>query len=395
VRVLQINNEFPPLGGGTATVTFEFCRRLREADGISTEVVTSNGFGVSQSDYDELSDCLLTRLPLKQRCIHHASVFDLVRFAASSLRYLAFHPRRASFDITLAWCTVPAGVVAFLLYKVYGLPYIIRVSGPDIPGFERRYRFIYPFLRPILKAVWRSSTSIICKCQEEANRVLGVLPSARVRVIPNGVDTETYHPPAHRLSRSRVSMLCVARLVERKGQRIAIRALAALRMLGVDAALTLVGDGDSRKAYQDLATVLNVDAFVDFRGSVRREEMPDVYRDADIFILPSSAESMSVACLEALASGLPLVLTSGGGTDAFLEHGKNGFSISHDDLDGFVSALSILARDNDLRDAFGKYSRRLAHKFSWSTTTHEMIAALKESVNERNEGSQSSSEEAI
>jgi glycosyltransferase involved in cell wall biosynthesis len=152
--------------------------------------------------------------------------------------------------------------------------------------------------------------------------------------------------------------------------------------MGVDAALTLVGDGDSKKDYQDLAKALNVAAFVDFRGSVPREEMPHVYRDADIFILPSSAESMSVACLEALASGLPLVLTAGGGADAFLEHGKNGFLISHGDLDGFVSALSTLSGDRELRDSFAKHSREVARKFSWSTTTDEMIAALRDSVAE-------------
>jgi phosphatidylinositol alpha-1,6-mannosyltransferase len=377
VRVLQINNEYPPLGGGTATVTHETCKRLYVIGKIRSELVTSNGFGIFQTSDDTASGCIITQLPLQQKCLHHASLIDLIRFTLSSLRYLFNRQKLESFDITLAWCTVPAGFIAFVLCKVYGLPYIVRVSGPDIPGFERRYRLIYPILTPILKMIWRSSRCVICKCQEEAERVCKILSDAPIRIIPNGVDIERFYPDVFRSLNQSISILCVARLVERKGQRLAIRALASLRSMGIDAVLTLVGDGDSKEAYSELVISLGLSEFIRFSGSIDRIDMPNIYRNADIFVLPSTAESMSVACLEALASGLPLVLTSGGGSEAFIDQGKNGFLIAAGDEPGFVDAMYLLARDSELRASFGKHSRDIAKRFSWTITTQGIIDALE------------------
>jgi glycosyltransferase involved in cell wall biosynthesis len=205
-----------------------------------------------------------------------------------------------------------------------------------------------------------------------------VLPEARIRIVPNGVDTDTYYPARTRSPGPRVRILCVARLVERKGQRLAIKALAAIRTLGVDAELMLVGDGDSLASYKEFAHACGVGEHVMFRGALSRAEMPDAYRDADIFLLPSFAESMSVAALEALASGLPLVVTQGGGADLFVEHGRNGFLIPYGDVEALTAAIHELANSSELRAQYASESRRKSGQFSWSATTQGLLNALRE-----------------
>ena len=75
------------------------------------------------------------------------------------------------YDFCFAWSTVPAGAVAFALYRLVMLPYAVWVSGPDIPGFERRYRFIYPLLSPIIRRIWREATYVVAKCAGEIEMI--------------------------------------------------------------------------------------------------------------------------------------------------------------------------------------------------------------------------------
>jgi glycosyltransferase involved in cell wall biosynthesis len=380
VRVLQLNNEYPPLGGGTATVTAEVSKQLRNHPAIENVLVTSSGDGTFSNSFDESTGMTITKLPLKQKCVHHASVFDLLGYGWSAWRMARKCHAASPFDVVFAWCTVPAGFVAYIINKRFGVPYIVRVSGPDIPGFERRYRFLYPLLKPILVRIWDSAHCVVCKCPEEAERVRSVMPTVRIELVPNGVDILTYRPKLEKNESGVLRLLCVARLIERKGQRIALEAVAELNRAGIPVQLILVGDGDSREAYEALSRTLGIETHVEFRGSAPREAMPEIYREADIFILPSSAESMSVACLEALASGLPLVVSAGGGAESFVESGRNGFLVPSHQTSGFVRAVSALHEDRKLLSTFGAHSRKIAERFSWTAASDALLALLDEAV---------------
>ncbi len=105
----------------------------------------------------------------------------------------------------------------------------------------------------------------------------------------------------------------MARLIERKGQQLLIQAVHELRRQGVELTLELVGTGDAEAAYRSLAQGLGVSGQVNFRGYIPREEIPAVYAAAHVFVLPSYNEGMSVATLEAMAAGLPVMVSRTGG----------------------------------------------------------------------------------
>jgi glycosyltransferase involved in cell wall biosynthesis len=98
-------------------------------------------------------------------------------------------------------------------------------------------------------------------------------------------------------------------------------------------------------------------------GFVPREEMPDVYGRADIFVLPSFNEGMSVALLEAMASGLPVIVTPTGGTDELLD--GNGLLVPWADVAALADAFGNLLASSALRAALGQKSRELALKRTW------------------------------
>jgi glycosyltransferase involved in cell wall biosynthesis len=258
-----------------------------------------------------------------------------------------------------------------------GLRYLVRVSGPDIPGFERRYRWLYPALTPVIRATWRSAAVLVAKCESEASMIRAVDDSIGIRIIPNGVDVGAF-PQGGRDASGPVRLLCVARLIERKGQHDLLKALRSLIERGIDARLELVGEGDARGSLEQLASSLGVRHLVHFAGYVPRDAIPRKYADADIFVLPSYNEGMSVATLEAMASGLPVIVTRVGGVDELVAEGVNGLTFDWGDVDALVSCLDVLARDPDRRRRLGQASRVRATAFSWQRMTRAYVELLDE-----------------
>src|SRR5262249_8639739 len=148
------------------------------------------------------------------------------------------------------------------------LPYMVWVSGPDIPGFERRYRLIYPLLMPLLRSIWRHATPLVAKCAQEIEMIQAADAQANATYVPNGVDLTMFQPAAPIPDVGPLHIICVARLIERKGQHHLIEAVKRLADQGIDVVLSLVGTGDSQDDYEQLARNLGVSDQVRFVGYV-------------------------------------------------------------------------------------------------------------------------------
>ena len=103
--------------------------------------------------------------------------------------------------------------------------------------------------------------------------------------------------------------------------------------------------------------------------------MPGVYRDADLFVLPSQNEGMSVALLEAMASGLPVIVTPTGGTEELVD--GNGRVVPWNDPAALADALAHLAADPEARARMGRRSREIALKFSWTAVAKAYLEACR------------------
>ncbi len=364
MRVLMLNNEFPPLGGGTATVNLMlFTVFAREAN-LEIDLVTATQGSTTETErFSER--IVLHRLPLGIRDLHHASNGELVRYAARALPYAWRLHRQRPYDVCMAWHTVPAGVVALCMRGLTGLPFVIRIGGADIPGFERRYARLYPFLSPVLKLTWRAAAAVVAKAHGEVEMLQRTAPWLAVTTIPNGVDPRLFQPRGAGAGGGPLRMVCVARLIERKGQKALIRAVRQLTTEGHEVALELVGGGDDRAACESLACALGVSDRVRFAGAVSREQVAQHYSSADLFVLASYNEGMSVSLLEAMASGLPVVVTRTPGTGELVREGVNGFSVPWGDDGALVTAMRRFCEDRSLAGRLGAASRECALAFGW------------------------------
>lgn len=366
MRVLMLDNEFPPLGGGMGTANLALLKRYAHDPELEIDLITSALDGRYEQE-QFAARIRVFKVPVWNRNIHHSTNRELLTYAALALPLALKLHRARPYDFCFAWSTVPAGGVALALRRLVSLPYMVWASGPDIPGFEQRYRLLYPLLSPVLRRIWRRATPLVAKCAEEIDMIHAVDRSVNVVLVPNGVDLSAFRPGPPIPDQGPLQVVCVARLIERKGQHHLIEAVRRLADMDVDIRLSLVGEGDSQPEYEALARRLGVEQQVHFVGYVPRERIPACFASAHVFALPSYSEGMSIAALEAMAAGLPVVLSRTGGTDELVEEGVNGLTFDWADVDTLVSHLRRLAYDRDLARRMGAASRVRATNFSWDT----------------------------
>jgi colanic acid/amylovoran biosynthesis glycosyltransferase len=178
----------------------------------------------------------------------------------------------------------------------------------------------------------------------------------RIHVVHCGIEPSAIAPPDRRDGGAHI--LCVGRLVHLKGQSLLIDAVGVLRGRGIDAHLTLVGDGPKRTALEQQARRVGVADAVTFAGATGQDAVRAFYEAADVFALPSMAEGLPVVFMEALAHELPAVASRIMGVPELIEDERTGLLITPGRLDELVAALERLLSDPELRRRMGTEGRR-------------------------------------
>jgi glycosyltransferase involved in cell wall biosynthesis len=384
MRVLMLNNEFPPLGGGTGVINYHLLRQMSAHDGLHVDLVTSSRTRRTYETETFAPRITIYRVPVGNKNIHHSSNPELLTYTWRGLLLCRRLLRRHRYDLSFAFAGVPAGAISYALKTIARLPYLISLQGPDVPGFEARYNYLYPALKPILRRIWSGAAVVTASSKEHQRLAHQTMPDLEIPVIPNGVDTRTFRPANGPRRAPEVNIVCVGRLIERKGQHHLLRAFAdAHAQCNSPITLTLVGTGDAEDSLHCVANDLGVADAVTFTGFVPRNDMPAVYRQADIFVLPSQNEGMSIALLEAMASGLPVVVTdTAGGTAELVEHEVNGYVVPWADVLALTRALAMLVHDKEGRFHMGCNSRRMVKPFSWSVLTRKYLELCAHSYND-------------
>lgn len=363
MKLLLINNEFPPIGGGGSTVTRYAIKYLSHA-GHDVTLVTSYYQGLPRCEI--IDGATVIRIPTIRRYRDFCAQWELVIFGFSALYYTFFYTLKNKPDFIQAYFAVPAGWVAWILSYLRGIPYSVYFGGSDIPGANpSRYKNIYPLLTPLLKAIWRRA-HFRTVCSEELAR-LGEKadPGMIFKIIPNGVETDRFKPIA-RQANPRIKILFIGRLIPRKGFQRVIQALPLVRQQAkVPFEVEVVGTGAAQEELDGLAQILGVSDLIKYVGTIPYDKLEKAYQYADIFVLTSLSEGMPSVILEAMGCGLPIIASDVGGNNEIVKENKNGFLIQGDDITTLASKLVTLVNDNQLRQRMGQASRQLALAYDW------------------------------
>jgi phosphatidylinositol alpha-1,6-mannosyltransferase len=218
-------------------------------------------------------------------------------------------------------------------------------------------------------------------------------PNAALEHLPPGVDTDRFRPdPAARAELrvrhglgGRPTVVCVSRLVPRKGQDMLIRALPAIRQRVEGAALVIVGGGPYAETLHKLAAEHGVADAVTFTGGVPAAELPAYYLLGDVFAMPCrtrgaglDVEGLGIVFLEASAAGVPVVAGRSGGAPETVLDGRTGRVVDGRSVAAIADAVSALLADPDRAAAMGAAGREwVMAQWRWDTLAGRMADLLQ------------------
>jgi glycogen(starch) synthase len=225
------------------------------------------------------------------------------------------------------------------------------------------------YLRTLGRATFDSADAVFCYTDADASRLREFGVGSDIHVVANGIDTDRFSPDGPESDRvaGDPAVLFVGRLVEGKQPDDALAAIERVRQSQPEAQLSFVGTGPLREDLERRVAERGLDGTVEFLGEVPHEAMPELYRAADLFVLPSRAEGLPRTVLEALATGTPVVASDLAQMRSVIE--GVGSTVPVGDVEGFAAAIADLADDADRYARYGARGReRVTTEHSWADT---------------------------
>jgi glycosyltransferase involved in cell wall biosynthesis len=213
--------------------------------------------------------------------------------------------------------------------------------------------------------------------------------SAKVRIVPNGVDTERFKPNPDKTALRRQfglgeepCVLFVGNLIARKGLPTLLEAAKKVVKERTDTKFLIVGEGPLKAPLSHAIASAGLMGNFRFLGNLSEEQLPQIYNCADVFVLPSIQEGQGIVLLEAMASGVPVVAFDIGGVNEAVCNGETGLLVELGNVKALGQAVLKFLADSMLREQFGRFAtKRVLEKFTWDTCANGMLEVYKEALN--------------
>ncbi|MEV7970582.1 glycosyltransferase family 4 protein [Sphaerisporangium sp. NPDC088356] len=371
-KALVVTNDFPPRPGGIQA--FVHALAVRRPPG-SVTVYASRWDGWEEFD---------ARQPY--RVVRHPTslmlpVPDVARRAAALVR-------EEGCDTVVFGAAAPLGILAPAM-RAAGARRVVMLTH----GHEAAWAGV-PLVRGLLARIGSHADAITYLGDYTRERLARVMPPARLVRLAPGVDTEVFRRGAGgaevRMSLGigdRPVVVCVSRLVPRKGQDTLVRCWPAVLREVPDAVLLLVGGGPARAALEQAISSGGLNDSVIVTGSVPWNSLPGYYDAGDVFAMPCrtrhgglDVEGLGIVYLEASATGLPVVAGASGGAPDAVRDGETGVVVDGEDPAAVASALIALLKDPARAREMGERGRAwIEREWRWDLVAErfaEMLAGV-------------------
>jgi phosphatidylinositol alpha-1,6-mannosyltransferase len=373
-RTLVITNDFPPRPGGIQTFGYEIVRRF---DPESVTVLTSNWEGAAE--FDAAQDFKIVRANT-QTLVPSKSTLSMAREIV-----VAENITRVLFG-----AAAPLGLLAAPLRKL-GVTNIVGMTQGHETGWA-----MTPGTRQALRKIGNDTdylTYISEYTHKKIAKALSPSAAARMRRIVPGVDSTEFSPDnlssGNQLRTElgwidRPVIVCVSRLMARKGQDELIRALPMIQQTVANASLIIVGDGPYRKDLERLVKKLGLENFVHLTGKVSKTELSKWYAAGDIFAMPCrtrmggwDVEGLGIVFLEGSATGLPVIVgDSGGAVDAVID-GETGFLVDGTNTAEIADRIAYFFANPDVAKNMGEAGRNwVTQEWTWDQSFKKLDGLL-------------------
>ncbi|MFF4752773.1 glycosyltransferase family 4 protein [Streptomyces sp. NPDC002514] len=378
-KTLIVTNDFPPRPGGIQAFLHNMALRLDP--GRLVVYASTWKRGREGAEATAAFDAEQPFTVVRDRTTMLLPTPGATRRAAGLLR---------EHGCTSVWfgAAAPLGLMAPALRKA-GAERLVATTHGHEAGWSQ-----LPAARQLLRRIGESTDTITYLGEYTRTRIAAALgPAAAERMVqlPPGVDEKTFHPGSGGAEvRARLGLtdrpvvVCVSRLVPRKGQDTLIRALPRILAAQPDTVLLIVGGGPYEKDLRRLADDTGVAGSVRFTGAVPWSELPAHYGAGDVFAMPCrtrrgglDVEGLGIVYLEASATGLPVVAgDSGGAPDAVLD-GETGWIVPGNAPAETAERITALLADPELRHRMGERGRAwVEEKWRWDLLAQNLKQLL-------------------
>ncbi len=370
MKILLVNYEYPPFGGGAGNATQEIGRALIKMGHAVTALIGGKGDLYTDPDGIRVAPVGSSRKYLSQASFKEMFSF----FLLGSLWALGHRGR--DFDLTIVFFALPCGPIATCLNKRWHVPYIVSLRGGDVPGLVPAIEPLHRFLAPFRRWVSKNAKAVVANSPSLAELAQAADPVS-VTVIPNGIDTEYYRPSGNNIGvkGAPLRLLLVGRFHRQKLIPETIQWLAQAKSQGIEFLVTIVGDGPERDAVE--ATIEDVDMikFICLKGWLGKDELIKQYQQADCYLNLSSYEGMPNTVLEAMACALPVIASDIPPHRLLVEHQVTGYLVDLDRPQSLIGQLSELATDRCRGRVMGEAGRQaVLTSYCWKAVAKSYMA---------------------
>ncbi len=354
MKILMLNHEFPPVGGGASQVTFELCCQLAKM-GHHVDVVTMHYKGTAR--FESVNGFNVYRTPALRKKPDICHPHELATYVPGAFLKTLKLARKNKYDIIHCHFVVPNAPLAWLVSRITGIPFIITSHGSDVPGHNPdRFKLLYKTIKPLWKFFAKRAEIITTPSEFLKQKISRTDQGLNVAVIHNGIDVSRFT-----VADKTKSILLCSRIFKFKGIQFFMEAVKDLEL---EWEINIIGDGpylaDLRKIAETSKAKINFKGWLDKNS----KEYIDLYSHASIFVFLSEAESFGLVVAEAMASGCAVIASDIPAHREVL--GQTGILVKPTDTKDIRAKLIKLIDDIILRESLQQQAmQRVYSDFSW------------------------------
>ncbi len=370
MKVLMLNHEFPPVGGGASPITFELSKQLVQM-GHRVDVVTMHYGDLPR--FETVDGINIYRTPAIRKRPNICYTHELATYVPGAIIKTVRLAKREKYDIIHCHFIVPGGPLAWITSKLTGIPFLITCHGSDVPGYNPdRFKTMHKALLPSWRFLVRRTPLLTSPSESLKKLILDSFPDAKINIVPNGIYTERFGKgPKEK------SILMCSRILPRKGFQYVIEAVKDMEL---DWKVHVVGEGPYLPELKRLAE--SSKTAIKFWGWLDSNDprFYELFSKSAIFIFPSEAENFPSVLLEALASGMAIITSTAGGCPEVV--GKAGILVEPRDTEGIRNMLTKLIDSDQLRQQLGKQAlERARQQFNWENIARQYLNCYSRILN--------------
>lgn len=363
MRILILNYEWPPLGGGAGNATYYILKEFSKEPNLKIDLVTSSIGKYREEDFSKNIKIYYMDIGKKGN-LHYQSNKDLLKYSMKAYSFSKKLVRKNDYILAHAFFGIPCGYIAMKL----GLPYIVSLRGSDVPFYNKRFYWLDKLLfRRFSRKIWSNALDVIALSNDLRKLAHRTKNNIKMRVIYNGINTKEFYPDYNkRYKEETFNILFVGRLIERKGLQYLFDAFNELAKSKKNFRLLIAGEGPLKNKFITYCKTNKLQNYVEFLGIVQHDKLNNIYQKSHVFVLPSLNEALGNVTLEAMACGLPIITTNTGAAE--LVNKANGIIVDKCNSKQISNAIIKIYNNSELLKSYSKSSRQKTMLLDWKNT---------------------------